>query len=126
MRVLIVDDTPANAGMLADYLRAKGFSVDVATGGVDAVRMACETSPDVVLMDVQMPGMDGLEATRLIRADPRGRALPVVMLTAMVMPGDRERSMDAGATAFVSKPAPLASIAALVTRLGGSAQAPTT
>lgn len=118
MRVLIVDDTPANASMLADYLQAKGFTVDIAATGMDAVRLACEGQPDVVLMDVQMPGMDGLEATRRIRQDPRGRALPIVMLTAMVMPGDRDRSLAAGASEFVSKPAPLASIAALVTQLG--------
>ena len=102
--VLLVDDNESNLEMLSTYLRIKGCEVRTAENGLDAVILAKEYSPDAILMDVQMPEMDGLEATRLIRAEPGLRLTPIIALTALAMPGDRERCIEAGMDDYMSKP----------------------
>lgn len=102
--VLLADDHPANILMLADYLEVHGFEVRTAHNGIEALQLAEADPPDLILMDVQMPVMDGLEATRRLRADPRFANVPIIMLTALVMPGDRQKCLDAGATDYMSKP----------------------
>ena len=102
--VLLAEDNELNIVTLCDYLRAKGFEVVVARNGAEVISRAHEIRPNVILMDIQMPGMDGLTATRHIRSDPELAAIPVIALTALVMPGDRERCLEAGVTAYLSKP----------------------
>jgi CheY-like chemotaxis protein len=105
--VLLVDDIAANRLPIADYLEAKGFRVVAADNGAEAVEYVVEHKPDAVLMDIQMPVMDGLEATRRIRANPDAQIArtPVIALTALAMGGDREACMRAGADDYVAKPA---------------------
>jgi two-component system cell cycle response regulator len=103
-RVLVVDDLPANLKLLEARLTAEYFDVVTAADGATALARAVEVSPDIILLDVMMPGMDGFECCRLLRADPRTRHIPVVMLTALSGTEDRLRGLDAGADDFLSKP----------------------
>ncbi len=121
--ILIVDDHPLSARSLKDYLAFKGCRVELAGDGGEALRLAGLIHPDLIIMDVQMPGMDGLEAIRRLRALPDMKATPIIALTALAMPGDRDRTMEAGATEYVSKPARLEQLHKLIRSLlqrGGS------
>jgi len=102
--LLLAEDNEANITTLSDYLAARGYQVVVARNGAEAVARTREARPAIVLMDIQMPGMDGLEATRRIRADRDLPQMPIIALTALAMPGDRERCLSAGATDYLSKP----------------------
>jgi CheY-like chemotaxis protein len=115
--VLIADDSELNTRHVEDYLRAHGFRVRIARDGEEAVRLCHEVKPAVVLMDIQMPRFNGLEAIRLLRADPATALVPMVALTALAMPGDRERCLAAGADAYLSKPVRLAEMLELVKQL---------
>ncbi|MEW6707744.1 MAG: ATP-binding protein [Pseudomonadota bacterium] len=103
-RVLVVDDVGGNRRMLADLLSTLGFEVEEAADGAAALRCIGVRMPDLVLMDMAMPVMDGLETTRRLRAEPAWSALPVVMVSANASAADRARCLDAGATAFIPKP----------------------
>ena len=116
-QLLLVDDHPVNLTTLRDYLVSMGYSVDTAENGMEALAQAEKDAPDLVLMDIQMPVMDGLEATRRMRANPHLAAIPVVALTALAMVDDRERCMQAGATAYVSKPYNLQQLTQLIDNL---------
>lgn len=113
-RILLVEDNPASLEALSEFLHFKGYTVDVATNGLEAIEQTKQLSPDVVLMDVQMPLMDGLEATRRIRADKALAAIPIIMLTALVMPEDKERCLAAGANSFVGKPIRMADLIGVI------------
>lgn len=104
--ILLAEDNEANINLVADYLLDKGYRITVAHNGVEAVARARETRPDLILMDIQMPEMNGLEATRHLRADPTAglATTPIIALTALAMPGDRERCLAAGANDYMSKP----------------------
>ncbi|NTU82416.1 MAG: response regulator [Chloroflexales bacterium] len=102
--ILLVDDNEAGSQVITDYLDSKGFVVRAAWNGAEAMAQAQAEPPDIVLMDVQMPGMDGLEATRRMRTDVRLRHIPIIAVTALAMAGDRERCMAAGADAYLTKP----------------------
>jgi PAS domain S-box-containing protein len=103
-QILLVEDNEDNIEMLSQYLRARQYRCDVARNGIDAVQQAKELRPDVILMDIQMPGMDGIEATRRIRSQHELADVPIIALTALAMPGDRERCLEAGADDYMSKP----------------------
>jgi class 3 adenylate cyclase/CheY-like chemotaxis protein len=103
-RVLVVDDTAANANLLADLLRHHGFHALTAHDGEAALAAVASHAPDLVLLDVVMPGMDGFETCRRIRADAGNAMLPVVLVTALESKEDRIRGIDAGADDFLSKP----------------------
>jgi PAS domain S-box-containing protein len=105
--ILLVENSEANSTTVADYLLYKGYQMVVARSGLEAIRRAREVQPDLILMDIQMPGVDGLEATRRIRADASLANIPIIALTALAMPGDRERCLAAGANAYLSKPVTL-------------------
>jgi PAS domain S-box-containing protein len=107
--ILLAEDDETNLTTMSDYLSAKGYRVIVARDGHEVIQRAREDRPDVVLMDIQMPGMDGLEAIRHIRAepDPRVAQVPIIALTAIAMSGDRQRCLDAGANEYLSKPVSL-------------------
>ena len=102
--VLLAEDNETNLSAVSDYLATRGYQVLVARNGFEALGRAREERPDVVLMDIQMPVMDGLEATRRLRADVELRDVPIIALTALVMPGDRERCLEAGVNQYLSKP----------------------
>jgi CheY-like chemotaxis protein len=103
-RILVVEDNPLNLKLVRDVLSASGYDVVEAQSGEDGVRLALEAAPDLVLMDLQLPGIDGYEALRLIRADARSDGVPVVALTAFAMREDRERTAAAGFDGYLSKP----------------------
>lgn len=102
--ILLAEDNPANMLTLSSYLGAKGYRFIFANNGQEAVAMALSDRPDVILMDIQMPGMDGLEAIRRIRQQEGPRPIPIIALTALVMKGDREQCLEAGANHYFSKP----------------------
>ncbi|MFZ0002092.1 MAG: response regulator, partial [Trebonia sp.] len=103
-RILVVDDDPRNAFVLADVLEMHGMTVVQATDGRKAIAALGAGDIDLVLMDVMMPRMDGYETTRAIRKMPEYASLPVITVTARAMQGDREKSIDAGASDYITKP----------------------
>lgn len=102
--ILLVEDNEANIATLIDYLQVQDYQVCLARNGREAVDIAKEKKPDLILMDIQMPEMDGIEATRRLQADPLTEAIPIIALTALAMPGDRERCLAAGARDYLTKP----------------------
>ena len=102
--MLVVDDVPQNLSMLLDTLTELGFAVAAAADGQEAVALAQQLQPDLILMDVMMPVMDGLEATRQIRRIPRLAELPIIAVSASAFPEDITRCRAAGATGFIAKP----------------------
>ena len=103
-KVLLVEDNAMNMELATDLLEVSGFQVLQATKGDEAVTMAVALQPDIILMDIALPGMDGLEATRRIKQDPRTTRIPVVALTASVMPGDVASAQEAGCCGHIHKP----------------------
>jgi len=101
-RILVVEDNPKNLKLVRDVLSYAGYEVIEATSGEDGVRLAAESRPDLILMDLQLPGIDGAEALRQIRAIER--RIPVVAVTAFAMNDDRARAFDAGFDGYVEKP----------------------
>ena len=103
-RVLLVDDYPDAREMYTEYLEFSGFEVIGAGNGLEALQRAVDTSPDIILMDLSLPVMDGWEATRRLKADNRTAAIPVVALTGHALAGISEGAKKAGCDAFVTKP----------------------
>lgn len=103
-KILLVDDTEDNRDMLTRRLQKRGFDVVGAVDGVDACEKALAETPDLILMDMQMPVMDGYEATRTIKSEAATRDIPVVGLTAHAMAGDREKALAAGCDDYEAKP----------------------
>ena len=103
-KILIVDDTAANRLMLRDILAYHGYDVFEAQTGEEGIRLAREIKPDLVLMDIQMPVMDGETATVKLREDPATRDLKIIAITSFAMKGDRERLLDAGFDDYLAKP----------------------
>lgn len=102
--VLVVDDFLDAREMYAEYLAFSGFRVVEASNGAEAVQKALEVAPDIVLMDLSMPGMDGWEATRRLKGDQRTKDIPVIALTGHALTGFSESAKEAGCDAFVTKP----------------------
>ena len=103
-RILVVDDNEDNRQILIDLLSTAGYEVIEARTGFDAVTTAEREVPDLVLMDIQLPGMDGLEATRRIKAQPALAAIPVIAVTSYALSGDDRKAADAGCDGYVTKP----------------------
>jgi two-component system cell cycle response regulator DivK len=102
--ILIVEDNPRNLKLLRDTLQVKGYQTIEAGTGEEGVQLARQQHPALVLMDIQLPGIGGIEALRLLRADATTRAIPVVAVTASVMAQDRQKIMAAGFDGFQGKP----------------------
>jgi PAS domain S-box-containing protein len=117
--VVLVDDDPAAAEVLTSYLGASGIRLEVATNGPAGLDLVAAVQPDVVLMDIQLPGMDGLEVIRRLKADGDGNGPRVIALTALAMTGDRERMIAAGADDYLSKPVSLQVLEARIRALAG-------
>jgi PAS domain S-box-containing protein len=115
--ILLAEDNEANIDAVGEYLRDMGFRVTVARDGMEALALAKNTLPDIILMDIQMPKMDGLEATRQLRQVPACQNTPVIALTALAMPGDRKRCLDAGADDYLVKPVGMKNLVANIHRL---------
>ena len=103
-RVLIVEDNPLNLKLIRDVLEFQGFDVVTARSGEEGVAVAATTPPDLILMDLQLPGIGGHEALQRIHADPRSRDVPVVAVTAFAMKEDIERAEAAGFAGYIAKP----------------------
>jgi two-component system, cell cycle response regulator DivK len=102
--ILVVDDTSDTREMYSLYLTSRGFKVPTAHDGLAGIEAACRHQPDVIVMDLSMPGLDGAEATRRLKADPRTCRIPVLMLTAYPMHAVQGGALDAGADDFLTKP----------------------
>ena len=113
-KVLLVEDQDLNRELATDLLEVAGFAVCQARSGEEAIRVARAESPLIVLMDISLPGMDGLAATRILRADPGFRGIPIVALTAHAMKGDEDRALAAGCDGYITKPIDTASFARTV------------
>ncbi|HZI99028.1 MAG TPA: response regulator [Gemmatimonadaceae bacterium] len=103
-RILLVEDNEMNRDMLSRRLQRRGYEVIMATDGQQGVTMAQSRSPDVVLMDMSLPVMDGWEATRTLKSSPDTKDIPVIALTAHAMSTDREKAMEAGCDDYDTKP----------------------
>jgi two-component system, cell cycle response regulator DivK len=102
--ILVVEDNAANMTLAVYLLESVGHTVLSATDAEAGLALARAQHPDLILMDIQLPGMDGLEATTLLKADPATRAIPVIALTALAMKGDEERIRAAGCDGYIGKP----------------------
>jgi CheY-like chemotaxis protein len=102
--ILLVDDNPANLKLARVLLTTEGYEVRVASDAEEALKVLDDFEPQIILMDVQLPGMDGLELTRRLKADPHRRGIVIIALTACAMKGDEEKARAAGADGYLSKP----------------------
>jgi two-component system cell cycle response regulator DivK len=103
-RILVIEDNPKNMKLVRDVLQFSGYEVIEATSGEDGVRLARQHEPDLILMDLQLPGIDGMEALRQIRAGNGANPVPVLAVTASAMDEDRDRAYAAGFDGYVQKP----------------------
>ena len=104
LRILLVEDNPENRDMLSRRLIRRGYQMSFAMDGAEAVRLTQEERPELVLMDLSLPVMDGWEATRRLKSDAATQSIPIIALTAHAMVGDRERAIEAGANDYDTKP----------------------
>ena len=116
-KILIVEDTDSITMLLSEYLQYKGYEILAARNGMEGVMLAVKEKPDLILMDVMMPVMDGVEATKMIRAEKDLAKVPIIALTALAMPGDKERCLQAGMNEYLSKPVQMTDLYRLVTSL---------
>ena len=117
--ILLVEDTEAVILFLKDYLESKGYKIIVARNGSEGIIFAKNLTPDIILMDIQMPNMDGFEATRKIRMEKTLKNIPIIALTARAMPGDREKCLQAGMNYYMSKPINLKELHGLLDEYAG-------
>ncbi len=103
-KILIVDDNPMNLELATDLLEAKGFQVIQAEDATACIELAKKEKPDLILMDIQLPGMDGLSATRILKEEITAKNIPIVALTAHAMMGEKEKALEAGCSGYISKP----------------------
>lgn len=103
-RVLLVEDNVATVDVMRQELEFLGYEVTVAENGVEAVEMAISNLPDLIVMDIRMPKMDGLQAASRIRKNPKTQAIPILAATAKALPGDREQCLASGCDGYIAKP----------------------
>ena len=115
-RILIVDDNPTNLTLVAYLVKANGYDVDTATDADAAIAAIAANRPRVILMDLQLPGVDGLELTRRLKADPATREITIIAVTAYAMKGDQEKALEAGCDDYVTKPIDTRALPELIAR----------
>ena len=120
-KILLVEDNEMNRDMLTRRLERKGFEVAIAVDGQAGVEMASSASPDIILMDLSLPVMDGWEATRQIKSDPATLSIPVIALTAHAVAGDEQKAREAGCDDYDTKPVDLKRLLGKIGNLLGSA-----
>jgi len=103
-KILIVEDDPRNLKLFRDLLQRIGYETFEATDGEQGVELARARNPDLILMDIMMPKMDGIEATRILKADTATKNIPIIALTSYAMKGDKERTLEAGCDGYIAKP----------------------
>ena len=118
-RVLVVDDRATSRELIRTVLENAGYAVSEASDGSEAVQIAHQVPPDLILLDLQMPNLDGFGALQLFRADARFAPLPIVAVTASAMQGDREKALAAGFTSYLTKPVKLKELRSEIARLLG-------
>jgi two-component system cell cycle response regulator DivK len=118
-KILLVEDNEMNRDMLSRRLKKRGYDVLIAVDGHEGLEMTKSERPELILMDMSLPVIDGWEATRRIKADPELQSIPVVALTAHAMADDRERALEAGCDAYETKPVELPSLLATMNNLLG-------
>jgi two-component system, cell cycle response regulator DivK len=119
-RILIVEDNEMNRDVLSRRLRRHGYEVLIATAGLEGLRAASDARPDLILMDLGMPGIDGWECTKRLKAELVTSAIPIIALTAHAMTGDRQKALDAGCDDFDTKPIDFPGLLDKMNRLLGS------
>jgi two-component system cell cycle response regulator DivK len=119
-KLLLVEDNEMNRDMLSRRLQRKGFQVVMAVDGEDGIKKARSEAPDLILMDMSLPVVDGWEATRRLKASPDTNAIPVLALTAHAISGDRERAIDAGCDDYDTKPVEFSRLLAKIQALLGT------
>jgi len=120
-KILLVEDNEMNRDMLTRRLERKGYEVVIAVDGQAGIDMASSTSPDIILMDLSLPIIDGWEASRQIKADPATQSIPVIALTAHAMAGDEKKAREAGCDDYDTKPVDLKRLLGKIGNLLGSA-----
>jgi two-component system cell cycle response regulator DivK len=118
-KILLVEDNEMNSDMLSRRLTRRGYEVVIAATGEEGLAKAASEAPDLVLMDMSLPVMDGWEATRRLKADPSTAAIPVIALTAHAMSGDRQKAVEAGCNDYDTKPIELDRLLAKIEALLG-------
>ena len=103
-RILVIEDQEDNRRILCDLLTTRGYEIIEATTGLDGVTIAEKERPDLILMDIQLPGIDGYEATRRIKANPTLHQIPIIAVTSYALSGDDAQALEAGCDAYVAKP----------------------
>ncbi len=116
-KILLVEDNEMNRDMLSRRLEKRKYEVTIAVDGHEGVEMAESEAPDLILMDLSLPVIDGWEATRRIKTNPKLRSIPIIALTAHAMTADREKALEAGCDAYETKPVQLPSLLATIERL---------
>ncbi len=115
--VLVVEDNDINMRLFHDMLEARGYNVLQAQDGTEGWRMAREHRPDPILMDIQLPGISGLEVTKRLKADETLKSIPVIAITAFAMAGDQEKFLEGGCDAYIAKPISVSNLLQTVERL---------
>lgn len=115
-RILVVDDNPINLKLIAFLLRGEGYDIRTAGDAEEAIGVLREFEPRLILMDLQLPGMSGLDLTRRLKSDPATTGIVIVALTAFAMKGDEQRAREAGCDGYITKPIDVGTFPALVAR----------
>lgn len=122
--ILVVDDNQANSKLVRVLLASEGYAIRTAADAEEALRILVEFRPRIILMDVQLPGMNGLDLTRRLKSDPATRDIVVLVLTAFAMKGDEQRALEAGCDGYVAKPIDTRALPALIAGFLAGAQGP--
>jgi two-component system, cell cycle response regulator DivK len=123
-KILVVEDNSQNRLLMVDILTCYGFEVLEAHDGEEGIKMALEKRPDLILLDMQMPVMDGITAARILKADPQTRGIKILAVTSFAMKGDRERILAAGADEYIAKPINTRELPAIVKKMLAAESAP--
>ena len=103
-RILIVEDDRLSMTLLSDFLNAHGFKILKTSEGLEAINLARDEHPDLILMDIRLPGISGFEVTRLLKQDNQTKAIPIIAVTAFATPGDEKKALESGCAAYITKP----------------------